>query len=276
MTRFWRLLAAVCVLALPAIAPTNAMAQATCPANAHVVNVDVSGDVRTTTCHCDAGYKNTGGVCAPDQTSVVPAPDSNCPDLTGDINSVEATDQSSSGGACKRVCKQGFTARRAVNPNGYVCSLDTVMRPAPTTEEQIATLKRQAAQELSESKYHNMKVYFAGLKAIFAPPDEQEPDAEEEFARSGRAFREIHRTAKGNCRAEGLQAGRAVLGSAGERSLYPRARQFAASGYAGHDERHSNDSHFAAAITARFDRLTPDRNPALPIVRFCLSSNLLG
>ncbi len=60
------------------------MAQATCPANAHVVNVDLSGNVRTTTCHCDSGYKNSGGVCAP-----VAALSSECLDLKDKIDSID-------------------------------------------------------------------------------------------------------------------------------------------------------------------------------------------
>jgi hypothetical protein len=43
--------------------PSGAVAQAKCPENAHVVNVVLKGNVRTTVCACNDGYDNRGGSC---------------------------------------------------------------------------------------------------------------------------------------------------------------------------------------------------------------------
>lgn len=80
---------------------------------------------------------------------------------------------------CSRIkqvtCRLGYSPRPS--PNGPVCVMDTSMGPA------LPWLRKAAAEELEESKYHNMKVYFAGLMAIFGeiePGDHGDPAAEEE------------------------------------------------------------------------------------------------
>ena len=55
------LIVALCTA--PIAQPHGATAQPTCPAHAHFVGSEISGNVRTTHCACDEGYENAGGGC---------------------------------------------------------------------------------------------------------------------------------------------------------------------------------------------------------------------